>query len=124
MNKSIITSLIINLILVIIIVIIVVGNQNAIGDYKKRESEIKFKMLKTLAYSDNYARKLEEISNVADRSHDEVRKAYDIATGEKMSRQLALDSVYVIKEWIDKAKKSTENWPDMNRDEIDTAFIE
>ncbi len=108
--------------MIVMTILLINSANNKIDEQNTRDWKLKIEMTKTLAYADNYARILDEISKVADQSYSDVKKAYDVATGERISRQLALDNVYVIKEWIDKAKVKTEKWPNMNRTDIEDAF--
>ena len=122
MNRMTAISVTANIVLIIVIILIVNNNNNFTQKQEQMHEQTRFKVMQTLAYANNYARKIEDISKIADLSHADIRKAYDNAHGERVSRQLALDSVYVIKEWLDRAKKDTETWPRENRNDIDKAF--
>lgn len=122
MNRILILSLLLNLGLFSVLII----DMKSRSKEEQKEEISNFKMRNelnsTVRYTANLVDRIDQISKIADLSNDDIRKAYENSIDHKISKQLALDSVYVIKEWIDRTKKETEKWPKQHMDEIDKAL--
>ncbi len=123
MNKAILISLGLNVVLIAYMVVDMNGRNKEQQIIEVSEFKARVKFHGTVAYTANLVERLEGISKIVEISNNDIRKAYDVSIDHKISKQLALDSVYVIKEWVDRAKKETEDWPKRHSEDLDKALI-
>ncbi len=123
MNKIILISLVLNIGLIAYIIIDMNSRNKEKQKMEISDFKTRVKLQGTVGYTANLVDRLDGISKIVELSNNDVRKAYDASTDHKISKQLALDSVYVIKEWVDRAKKETEDWPRKHSEDLDKALI-